>query len=274
MALETIAPVTAWGSVHAHMGEVGSNGTMGSSLDDLGSIDENALTIETQDGTKLELIDINGDLIDELNKQPKLTIKFTLLKPSETVRSKFWDVEEIGAGDSRKVRVKSLVKNTKYSFMFANTEAVGSETFEAPVVSISMKPIYEASKGWKAECSLTLIKGQAGYFFDFGKVTAVNPLVVTPATLSFTSSADTTGKTITATSTNNIVATNNGSYWLQVTYANKVATVKVTANPNTEARDFPIGEFIRVQDEVGNIIINEKQVQGFNRGQLNSKLYL
>lgn len=43
---------------------------------------------------------------------------------------------------------------------------------------------------------------------------------------------------------------------------------------DADVRDFPIGEFIRVQDEVGNIIINEKQVQGFNRGQLNSKLYL
>lgn len=236
MALENKTPETAWGSVHAYLGTVGSNGTMGNILDDLGAIDENALTIETQDGQKYELTDINGDLLDELMKQPKLIINFTLLKPSEVTRSKFWDIEEVGSGDTRKARVNSLVKNSKYSFKFANIEAIGSETFEAPVVKVYMKPIYEAAKGWKAECSVTLIKGEAGYLFDFGVVTSSDPLVVTPGTLTFTSAADTTGKTITATSTNNIVASNNGSYWLQVTYTGKVATVKVPANPNTEDR--------------------------------------
>ena len=236
MALESKTPETAWGSVHAYLGAVGSNGTMGNILDDLGAIDENALTIETQDGRKYELIDINGDLLDELMKQPKLIINFTLLKPSEVTRSKFWDIEEVGSGDTRKARVKSLVKNSKYSFKFANIEAIGSETFEAPVVKVYMKPLYEPAKGWKAECSVTLIKGEAGYLFDFGVVTSSAPLVVTPGTLTFTSAADTTGKTLTATSTGNIVATNNGSYWIQLTYTGKVATIKVPANPNTEAR--------------------------------------
>ena len=74
MALESKTPETAWGSVHAYLGAVGSNGTMGNILDDLGAIDENALTIETQDGQKYELIDVNGDLLDELMKQPKLII--------------------------------------------------------------------------------------------------------------------------------------------------------------------------------------------------------
>ena len=72
--------------------------------------------------------------------------------------------------------------------------------------------------------------------FDFGIVTSSTPLVVTPTSLSFTSAADTTGKTLTATSTGNITATNNGSYWIQLTYTGKVATIKVPANPNTEAR--------------------------------------
>lgn len=63
-------------------------------------------------------------------------------------------------------------------------------------------------------------------------------LVVTPTTLSFTAAADTTGKTITATSTGNLTfaAAPSGEEWLTVTKAGKVATVKVSANTNSESR--------------------------------------
>lgn len=63
-------------------------------------------------------------------------------------------------------------------------------------------------------------------------------LVVAPTSLSFTSAADTTGKTITATSTGNVTyaAAPSGEEWLTVTRAAKVVTVKVTANTNSEAR--------------------------------------
>ena len=63
-------------------------------------------------------------------------------------------------------------------------------------------------------------------------------LVVTPTTLSFTAAADATGKTITATSTGNLTyaAAPADLEWITVTRALKVATVKVTANTNSEAR--------------------------------------
>jgi len=63
-------------------------------------------------------------------------------------------------------------------------------------------------------------------------------LVVTPTTLSFTSAADAVGKTITATSTGNLTYAGaaSGEEWLTITRTGKVATVKVTANTNSEAR--------------------------------------
>lgn len=63
-------------------------------------------------------------------------------------------------------------------------------------------------------------------------------LEVTPTSLSFTSAADATGKTITATSTGNVTfaAADPGADWITVTRALKVVTVKVTANANSEAR--------------------------------------
>ena len=63
-------------------------------------------------------------------------------------------------------------------------------------------------------------------------------LVVTPTSLTFTASADSTGKTLTVTSTGNLTyaAAPQSEDWITVTRSGKVATVKVAANPNSEAR--------------------------------------
>ncbi len=64
------------------------------------------------------------------------------------------------------------------------------------------------------------------------------PLEVMPTSLNFTSSADNSGKTITASSSGNITAASVPSEieWCTVTRSGKVATVKVAANANSESR--------------------------------------
>jgi hypothetical protein len=56
--------------------------------------------------------------------------------------------------------------------------------------------------------------------------------------LSFTNAADSTGQTITATSTGNVTLASKPSAdeWLTVTKSGKVVTVKVAANANSESR--------------------------------------
>lgn len=67
---------------------------------------------------------------------------------------------------------------------------------------------------------------------------APGALTVDPTTLSFTAAEDTTGETITATSTGNLTYAGKPTEadWLSVTRALKVATVKVSANTNSESR--------------------------------------
>lgn len=80
---------------------------------------------------------------------------------------------------------------------------------------------------------LSVTSGKAIYMYD-----GATGLTVTPTTLSFTSAADATGKTITATSTGNVTyaAAPANEEWLTVTRAAKVVTVKVSANTNSEPR--------------------------------------
>jgi len=63
-------------------------------------------------------------------------------------------------------------------------------------------------------------------------------LVVSPTSLTFTSAADATGQTITATSTGSVTSAkkDDTAEWLTVTRNLKVVTVKVSANTNSESR--------------------------------------
>lgn len=63
-------------------------------------------------------------------------------------------------------------------------------------------------------------------------------LVVSPTSLTFTAAADSTGKTLTVTSSGNLTYAGapQSEDWITVTRSGKVATVKVVANPNSEAR--------------------------------------
>src|SRR5574344_1752433 len=67
-------------------------------------------------------------------------------------------------------------------------------------------------------------------------------LVVSPTSLSFSSSADSDGKTVTATSTGDLTyaAAAQNEDWISVRRSGKTATVKVTENTNSEQRSTQI----------------------------------
>jgi len=169
MSLSTDTPKTVWQGIHAYVGTMGAGDAMASSWDDLGIIDENALSITTQDGTQYNLLDINGELVDYLENEPVLTINFTLLKPSEATRGKFWTMEESGSGSNRKVQVKSLLPTSHMSIKFGSASIADAETFEAAKAFIKMAPAWEKAKGFNNPCTAKLIKGATKVLFQFGK---------------------------------------------------------------------------------------------------------
>lgn len=170
--LSTKQDSTAWGDVHVYVSEPGADGAMGTDWVDLGSIDENALSIATTEGTVYTLKDINGKVLDKLRLEPEIAVNFTLLKPSDMTVSKFWDVSETGTGEDRKLWVKSMVQTANKSFKFSNPKAIGSRTFEAPVASLNMTPGYDAAKGWTAACTAEILNTGKEGWFGFGVVKA------------------------------------------------------------------------------------------------------
>lgn len=157
---------TAWGNVKMYFGE--PNATASTLM---GDILEESLSIETAEGTVLELYEEGHILKDRLQLEPTITIKATLIGIPEAARSAFWQLAAGSEATEGKVTVKSLVNNEKHSVRFAS-QVVGSETFEAPNCTISMSPAFASNQGWTATVTITVMKGENGKLFDFGKVAA------------------------------------------------------------------------------------------------------
>lgn len=176
MALNQTPRPTAWGSIHVFIGDTGENDAMASEFYDLGSVKDDTFTIETEAGEEYELKDINGKLLDSLKQEPTLNLNFSLIKISEETMGKFWKVSEEGSGDSRKVKVTSMIQNKLLSVKFANVNAIGSETFEAPKCRVSLEPKYEKDKGFSGDCVAKILwptrtgDGVENELFQFGVV--------------------------------------------------------------------------------------------------------
>lgn len=146
---------------------------------DLGIIDEDGFSISTDDGDTLELKDINGVLIDRLVKEGTINVSFTLVKPSESTRGKFWTIQSAGDDDTADhLRVSSILTAKHYALAFGNVgeDAAGTEAVVFPYCSITAKPVYAADKGWTMECTAYVLKGGAAddsdkFLFDFVTLT-------------------------------------------------------------------------------------------------------
>lgn len=164
------ADKTAWGEILMNIGLTGANDVMATDLESIGILKEDSLSLATEEGKKYELWGSGHELIDELQGEPTLTVSGIIIQVPEDIRKKLWEVSEQGSGDAKKMQVKSLVTKEKYSVQFAS-KVVGSETFEAPKCSVSMKPVFSETEGWTAEFSFKIIKSKiTGVLFQFGTV--------------------------------------------------------------------------------------------------------
>lgn len=154
---------TAWGEIEMSVAATGASDAMGTPLVSLGYIKEDSLAIETEDGEMMQLFGTGHVLVDEQGSEPSLRVKGTLLGIAQA--KQFWDMGEA----PNTGRVESFVTTGNYSVKFAS-KVVGSDTFEAPKCKIAAKPLFSEKEGWTVELTITVLKGQGGYFFNFGTV--------------------------------------------------------------------------------------------------------
>jgi len=154
---------TGWGKVSLLYGTPTSSQEMATTLVKMGDILENSLSIEQQEGTKLQLYAEGHILKDELQLEGTNSIKATLIGIPEDTRKKFWATDNAGE------TVSSMITASKFSIKLV-PHVLGAETLSAPYCSINLGMAYSSQQGWTAPVTVTILQNEAGKFFEFGTV--------------------------------------------------------------------------------------------------------
>lgn len=102
-----------------------------------------------------------------------------------------------------------------------------------PKAIMSVEDSFDSDIGKKWKYTLDVLQPDTGNQIANWNARA---LVLSTTELYFSSAADNTGKTVTATTSENISATSSDSSWCTVTCSGQTATVKVTANSTSSVR--------------------------------------
>ncbi len=149
---------TAWGEIDVKIGTPKTGNGMSASMVSIGNVKEESISIETEDGTKLEWKATGGKVIDTLTQGGKISVKCKVKNLNKSNLEKFWDVTEDSSG---KLQVMGMTTSNKYSVSL-EPKATGAEVFEAPYCAVSMKPTFSEKDGWEQEVTFTLLSGGEG----------------------------------------------------------------------------------------------------------------
>ena len=159
------AGATAWGNVNIKIGE----SLKEDQLATIGTLKEDSVSIETAEGTKYELYGTGHVLVDQLVTEPTLTLKAQIIGANRDLIAKLWNTTTTGTGDTERLVVNSMVTSKKFAVQLAS-DVIGSDTFEAPNCAVNMSLVFSEKEGWCGDISFTILKGDNGSFFQFGKV--------------------------------------------------------------------------------------------------------
>ncbi len=149
---------TAWGTIEIKIGTPKAGNAMSTSLVSIGTIKEDSISLETEEGTKYEWKGTGGVIIDTLVGEGTVKVKCKIKNLNKSNLEKFCNVTENSDG---KIEVKGLTTSNKYSISM-ESKVSGSETFEAPYCSVAMKPTFSEKDGWEQEVEFTLLSGGEG----------------------------------------------------------------------------------------------------------------
>lgn len=178
---------------------------------------EGSSKLTTSKGGKLEAKQEGGEIVDSKYKANTYVFEFELFAKKGSTKP-IADTNGIIAG--------------KYAIRLTPEDPT-TEGWVMENCTVSIEDTWDAENGKKWKYTFEALNPASGSML---KEYTANTLEVSPTSLSFSAAEDATGKTITASSSGNITAASSDEDWATVIYSLKVATVKVSANANTDAR--------------------------------------
>ncbi|MDO5106026.1 hypothetical protein [Capnocytophaga sp.] len=143
---------TAWDGIDFKVGTPGPNNTMATSFTTIGCVLD--MQLETEDGEKVDLKDINGSLVGHKQKANINRFIVQVKNLNKSNLEKFWQIEEDTTNGTLKVKSTTTSKN--YSIQVLNT-VQNAEIISAAYCSVSAKMTFDKDKGYGLEVTFTIL---------------------------------------------------------------------------------------------------------------------
>lgn len=218
--------IMAWSECSIEMGKTAANDAMAASLSSIGVIKDKSSTLEPSDGDTLEAKATGGKTVAKEQLEGGFILKTRVIEPDDELLT----LLGIGAVSGEDFNVKTHVVDGDFSVR-VTPKNVGAVGIKAAKTNVIYKPGWSEEEGHYADLEFEILKGATDVWYSRFK--KKNKLTVAPTSLAFPKTADTTGKTVTATLTGAVTAKSSAS-WCTVTVSSKIVTAKVTANTGGE----------------------------------------
>jgi hypothetical protein len=196
-----------WGKMKVEIAPIASTGTIGTYAEVFTPV-QGSFALNVEEGDKLEAFIEGGERIAVRSSANKYSFEFQVYI-TDALPKPIADVDGV-ITDEYAIRV--VPENSSLTGFLMERAAV------------SVTETFTSGEGHRATYAFEALKPETGAMLK-----PYLPLEVTPKALSFTSAADNTGKTITATASGTVTAV-SGQSWATVTVSGNAATVKVAAN--------------------------------------------
>ncbi len=148
--MATSTAVTAWGKPKIRNGASGNNGTLGSTLTDVGKIKEDSTSLEVVNGDVKELFGEGHELLDKMELEGTWVLKYTMVKaPIEKVAEAYGLTLVSG-----KLPMRTTVVTEPRSYV-VEPKLVGAICAELPNCSTKLTPRLVAADGWTIDVEAT-----------------------------------------------------------------------------------------------------------------------
>lgn len=149
--------VTAWGKPTITSGASGTNGALGTALEDVGKIKEDSTSLELTKGDVNELWGEGHELLDRMELEGTWTLKFTIIK---TTLDKIASLFGLGAPTSERLSMATTVVTEPRSYV-VTPRLVGAIGVEMPYCYTSLTPKFVAKEGWSVDVEVTTMQPES-----------------------------------------------------------------------------------------------------------------
>lgn len=151
----------AWSKCTIEIGQAPEDGTMATTLTDIGTIKDKSSTLEPSDGDTLEAKATGGITVAKETQEGGLTLKTRVIEPEDSLLI----LLGIAATSGEELQVTTHLVSGEWSVK-VTPKNVGAKGIKIPCSTIAYKPGWSEEEGNYADIEFEVVKGAGDYWYS------------------------------------------------------------------------------------------------------------